>query len=310
MIGTGWVASAGALIYVAAPKELRFCLPNTRFLLHQPAGGAGGTASDIDIEAREILRMRDRLNRIFSRETGQPLERIEEDTHRNFWLERRGRAPLRAGRPDHRARQRPRRVTEATMGLREEFEATGNWLFRRRGYLPLLLFPLLLIAAARSGYPAGTTGSISPGRAAACCWRSPASPSASRRWGSFRATLRAGTPARQQAESLNTSGLYSVVRHPLYLGNYLMWLGVALFPRTWWPPVIVSLVFWLYYERIMFAEEEFLRRKFGTLYTAWAAITPAFLPRLARWRPPAVSFCLADGTAPGALQPAGARSRR
>jgi ATP-dependent Clp protease protease subunit len=86
MIGTGWVASAGALVYVAAPREQRFCLPNTRFLLHQPAGGAGGTASDIDIEAREILRMRDRLNRIFARETGQPLERIEEDTHRNFWL--------------------------------------------------------------------------------------------------------------------------------------------------------------------------------------------------------------------------------
>ena len=86
MIGTGWVASAGALIYVAAPREQRFCLPNTRFLLHQPAGGAGGTASDIDIEAREILRMRDRLNRIFARETGQPLERIEEETHRNLWL--------------------------------------------------------------------------------------------------------------------------------------------------------------------------------------------------------------------------------
>jgi ATP-dependent Clp protease protease subunit len=86
MIGTGWVASAGALIYVAVPREHRFCLPNTRFLLHQPAGGTGGSASDIDIEAREILRMRDRLNRIFSRETGQPLERIEEDTHRNFWL--------------------------------------------------------------------------------------------------------------------------------------------------------------------------------------------------------------------------------
>lgn len=86
MIGTGWVASAGALVYVAVPRERRVCLPNTRFLLHQPAGGAGGTASDIDIEAREILRMRDRLNRIFARATGQPLERIEEDTHRNFWL--------------------------------------------------------------------------------------------------------------------------------------------------------------------------------------------------------------------------------
>ena len=87
MIGTGWVASAGALVYVSVPREQRFCLPNTRFLLHQPAGGAGGTASDIDIEAREILRMRDRLNRIFARATGQPLERIEEDTHRNFWLD-------------------------------------------------------------------------------------------------------------------------------------------------------------------------------------------------------------------------------
>jgi ATP-dependent Clp protease, protease subunit len=86
MIGTGWVASAGALIYVAAPREQRYCLPNTRFLLHQPSGGAGGAASDIEIEAREILQMRDRLNRIFARETGQPLERIEEDTHRNFWL--------------------------------------------------------------------------------------------------------------------------------------------------------------------------------------------------------------------------------
>ena len=87
MVGTGWVASAGALIYVATPREQRYCLPNTRFLLHQPAGGAGGTASDIEIEAKEILRMRDRLNRIFARETGQPLERIEEDTHRNFWLD-------------------------------------------------------------------------------------------------------------------------------------------------------------------------------------------------------------------------------
>ncbi len=87
MIGTGWVASAGALIYVAAPLEDRYCLPNTRFLLHQPAGGVGGTAADIDIEAREILKMRKRINEIFARQTGQPIERIEKDTHRNFWLD-------------------------------------------------------------------------------------------------------------------------------------------------------------------------------------------------------------------------------
>jgi ATP-dependent Clp protease protease subunit len=86
MVGTGWVASAGALIYVAVPKEDRYCLPQTRFLLHQPAGGMGGTASDIDIEAREIIRMRQRLNQIFAEQTGQPIERIEQDTRRNFWL--------------------------------------------------------------------------------------------------------------------------------------------------------------------------------------------------------------------------------
>ena len=87
MGGTRWVGSAGALIYVAAERANRFCLPNTRFLLHQPAGGMGGSASDIAIEAKEILHMRDRLNRIFARATNQPLERIEEDTHRNFWLD-------------------------------------------------------------------------------------------------------------------------------------------------------------------------------------------------------------------------------
>jgi ATP-dependent Clp protease, protease subunit len=87
LIGTGWVASAGALIFVSVPREDRFCLPNTRFLLHQPAGGAGGTAADIAIEAHEIIRMRERINRIFARQTGQSLERIEQDTHRNFWLD-------------------------------------------------------------------------------------------------------------------------------------------------------------------------------------------------------------------------------
>jgi len=86
MVGTGWVASAGALIYVAVPREQRYSLPNTRFLLHQPAGGARGTAADVEIEAREILKMRERLNRVFAERTGQTLERIQDDTRRNFWL--------------------------------------------------------------------------------------------------------------------------------------------------------------------------------------------------------------------------------
>lgn len=88
MIATGWAASAGALIYVAVPVEDRYCLPNTRFLLHQPAGGmSGASASDIAIEAEQILQMRERLNRIFAAATGQPVEKIERDTHRNFWLD-------------------------------------------------------------------------------------------------------------------------------------------------------------------------------------------------------------------------------
>ncbi len=86
VVGTGWVASAGALIYIAAKKENRFCLPNTRFMLHQPSGGAMGKASDIAIEAKEIIRMRQRLNETFARETGQPLEKVTRDTERNYWM--------------------------------------------------------------------------------------------------------------------------------------------------------------------------------------------------------------------------------
>lgn len=86
MLGTGWVASAGCHIFLAAKPENRFCLPNTRFLIHQPLGGAGGKATDIAIEAKEIIRMRERLNKIIARETGQTLEKVEKDTDRNYWM--------------------------------------------------------------------------------------------------------------------------------------------------------------------------------------------------------------------------------
>ncbi|CAK0739337.1 ATP-dependent Clp protease proteolytic subunit 3 [Azospirillaceae bacterium] len=86
ILGTGWVASAGAHIFLAVARENRFCLPNTRFLIHQPMGGAGGRAVDVAIEAREIIKMRQRLNQIIARETGQPLERVERDTDRNYWM--------------------------------------------------------------------------------------------------------------------------------------------------------------------------------------------------------------------------------
>ncbi|PKP76971.1 MAG: ATP-dependent Clp protease proteolytic subunit [Alphaproteobacteria bacterium HGW-Alphaproteobacteria-3] len=86
VLGTGWVASAGALIYVSAEREDRYCLPNTRFLLHEPRGGVGGSATEIDIQAREVLKMRERLNKIFADATGQPLDRIVKDTNRDHWM--------------------------------------------------------------------------------------------------------------------------------------------------------------------------------------------------------------------------------
>ena len=86
IVGTGWVASAGAHIFLGAKKENRLCLPFTRFLLHQPLGGVQGQASDIHIEAEEILKMRERLNHEIAAETGQSFEKVVKDTERNYWL--------------------------------------------------------------------------------------------------------------------------------------------------------------------------------------------------------------------------------
>lgn len=85
-VGTGWVASAGAHIFLAPPKERRVCLPNTRFMIHQPAGGAGGQASDIAIQAREILRTRERIAQVIAKKTGQKLERVQTDMERDHWM--------------------------------------------------------------------------------------------------------------------------------------------------------------------------------------------------------------------------------
>lgn len=85
-IGAGWVASIAVPILFGAPKERRYALPNTRFLLHQPSGGAGGQASDIRIEAEEILKVRERLNQLIAGETGQTVEKIETDSDRNYWM--------------------------------------------------------------------------------------------------------------------------------------------------------------------------------------------------------------------------------
>ena len=86
ILGTGWCASAGALIYSSGEKARRFALPNTRFLLHEPRGGVGGQASDVEIQAREIIKTREQLNRIYADRTGQPIERIAADMERDYWM--------------------------------------------------------------------------------------------------------------------------------------------------------------------------------------------------------------------------------
>jgi ATP-dependent Clp protease protease subunit len=85
-VGTGWVASAGTHVFLAAPKERRVCLPNTRFMIHQPSGGAGGQSSDIAIQAKEILRTRERIARVIAAETGTALERVRQDMERDYWM--------------------------------------------------------------------------------------------------------------------------------------------------------------------------------------------------------------------------------
>lgn len=87
IIGTGWVASAGITIYLAAEKQDRYSLPNTRYMIHQPLGGVRGQATDIQIEAEEIIKIRRRINGLISERTGQPLEKVEKDTLRNYWLD-------------------------------------------------------------------------------------------------------------------------------------------------------------------------------------------------------------------------------
>jgi protein-S-isoprenylcysteine O-methyltransferase Ste14 len=178
------------------------------------------------------------------------------------------------------------------VALRDELEQSGVWLFRWRGYLPLLLFiPVFAGLSDTFLTPPGSrvdaiweafcllVGLLGLGIRITTVGRAPGGTSGRR-------TL--GGP---KASELNTTGMYSMVRHPLYLGNYFQWLGVAMLPRNPWVAVTVSLAFWIYYERIMFAEEEYLRRSFGAEFEEWASRTPAFIPDFARWVPAALPFC-------------------
>ncbi|MBM4275882.1 MAG: hypothetical protein FJ134_15685 [Deltaproteobacteria bacterium] len=176
------------------------------------------------------------------------------------------------------------------MPLSEQFEKTGAWLFQWRSYLPLLLIGLFFLAFLEIGYPYGHHWWDLPWEML-CLLVSLAG------LGIRMLTVGQvpfGTSGRntknQVARVLNTAGMYSVVRNPLYLGNFIIWLGVSLFLRRWWFTLLITLIFWLYYERIVYAEESFLRKKFGEQFTQWASNTPAFLPDLRKWRKSALPF--------------------
>ena len=176
------------------------------------------------------------------------------------------------------------------MPLIEEMQSSGRWLFRRRSYVPLVMVTLLAIGVAEFRYPFGSHA-LDTGWEFICLGLSLAGLAARAATVGFAPRHTSGrNTSKQVADTLNTTGMYSIVRNPLYLGNYLVGLGPALFLREWWIPIIYTLVFMLYYERIVFAEEGFLREKFAQAYMDWAAATPAFVPRLRQWKRPAISF--------------------
>jgi protein-S-isoprenylcysteine O-methyltransferase Ste14 len=169
------------------------------------------------------------------------------------------------------------------MALIEELDRSGSWLFRWRSFMPLVLYfmaalviflgqdvhmehfdlswSLICLGIAMLGQfiRAVTIGHTPKG------------------------TSGRNTKEGQVAEVLNTKGIYSVVRHPLYLGNFFMWLGIIMYVGNWWFTAVCCLLYWLYYERIMFTEEYFLRHKFGQSYLQWSEKVPAFWPRLTQW---------------------------
>jgi protein-S-isoprenylcysteine O-methyltransferase Ste14 len=180
------------------------------------------------------------------------------------------------------------------MGLIEQMQSSGRWLFKFRGQIPLVLF---ILAVPVVYYNADCIRTISSGTLTAI------------NLSAFVVSIVGflirfytvgttphGTSGRntkeQVAEVLNTTGIYSLVRHPLYLGNYLIWLGIVIYTKSISFTVVFSLLYWVYYERIMMAEEHYIGEKFGAVFREWSGRIPAFIPKLSGFTPPSKAFSI------------------
>lgn len=176
------------------------------------------------------------------------------------------------------------------MSLIRSFEREGNWLFRKRSYIPLVLFLLVIPFVFTTDYK-----QISPTVHLIVAWCSFALCALGFAIRSYAiGTAPAGTSGRntggQVADALNTTGMYSIVRHPLYLGNYLIWISIVIYSLNPYYVIIVSLLYWLYYERIMIAEEMHLERIYGQAYLDWAGSVPSFIPSFKLFKPAKLTF--------------------
>ena len=178
------------------------------------------------------------------------------------------------------------------MALIHSFEKSGNTLFKHRGQIPVILFIFVVPVIYFTDYShfSETNQLVLTYFSVFLSFL-----------GFYVRAISIGTTPKgtsgrntksQVAESLNMTGIYSMVRHPLYLGNYLMWIGIVVFTYNFYFVIIVSLAFWLYYERIMFAEERFLERKFGEDYLSWSKKVPAFIPCFSKHIKNKVTFSL------------------